>query len=300
MSQQRALPHVSSAARAMKLELPDGAGVEVLLVPARKPRAALVWLPALGVPARAYVGLASQLAEAGVSTLVHEWRGIGSSSVRASRRCDWGYAQLLDTDLPVTAGVAALEFGGLPVAWGGHSLGGQLASLHLARHPGDGVGLALVGSGAPYWRAQRPHVAAALLAAMAAVPLTTAALGFLPGRHIGFGGREARGVMRDWLRCVRTGHYRVRGLEDDPERALSAMRHRVLALCLGEDAFGPRSALDHLLAKFGTPAPTVRTLDRRHLGVAADHFAWMKRPDHVATRIASWLVADGAHAEGPA
>lgn len=300
MSPQRALPHVSSTARAAVLDLPDGARAEVLLVPAVEAKAALVWLPALGVPARAYLPLASKLAEAGVSVLVHEWRGIGSSSVRAGRQCDWGYARLLATDLPATAAFAALEFEGVPVGWGGHSLGGQLASLHLALRPADGDALVLVGSGAPYWRAQRPHIAVALVAAMAALPLTTAMLGFLPGRHLGFGGREARGVMRDWLRCVRSGRYHLHGLDQDPETALAALSHRVLALCLREDSFGPRSALDHLLAKLGTPNPSVRMLGEQQLGVRADHFAWMKHPDAVAAGISSWLVAQDANAKGPA
>lgn len=300
MPPSRGLPHVSSAARALTLDLPDGARVDLLSVPAPQPRAGMVWLPALGVPARAYLPLASQLAGAGVSTLVHEWRGIGSSTVRASRECDWGYARLLDVDLPATAAAAAMELGGLPLAWGGHSLGGQLACLHLARRPDHGSALALVGSGAPYWRVQRPHIGVALCAAMAFVPLATRALGYLPGRQIGFGGREARGVMRDWLRCVRTGDYRVPGLEDDPESALPTLRHRALALCLDEDAFGPRSALDHLIGKLATPAPQVRVLGRGDLGVAADHFAWMKRPDRIAGEIAGWLVHGGDNAEGPA
>lgn len=300
MSQARALPHISSAARATTLELPDGARVETLLVPASEPRMGLVWLPALGVPARAYLALASQLAGQGISTLVHEWRGIGSSSVRASRRVDWGYAQLLSGDLPATAASAASQFAGLPLCWGGHSLGGQLATLHLARRPQDGSGLVLVGSGAPYWRAQRPPIAAALWAAMAGVPVLTAAMGFLPGRHIGFGGREARGVMRDWLRCVRTGRYDADGLGEDLESALSRLHHPVLALHLRDDAFGPRSALDHLLGKLATPSPRIVMLGPDQLQAPADHFAWMKHPGRVAAEVAGWWAAVSHKAEGPA
>jgi len=300
MPHSRALPHVSSTARAMTLELADGARAEALLVPASQPRAGLVWLPALGVPARAYLPFASQLAERGISTLVHEWRGIGSSSVRASRQVDWGYARLLATDLPATAGLAHPAFAGVPLHWGGHSLGGQLACLHLARRPADGVGLVLVGSGAPYWRAQRPAIAAALWAAMAGVPALGAAFGFLPGRHLGFGGREARGVMRDWLRCVRTGRYRAGGLEDDLESALSRLRCPVLALHLRDDAFGPLSALGHLLGKLATPAPRIVTLGPAELQVPADHFAWMTRPDRVAAEVSEGLVPGLHNEEGPA
>ena len=38
----------------------------------------------------------------GVAVVMHEWRGIGSSDRRAGRRCNWGYRELLQDDLPAT------------------------------------------------------------------------------------------------------------------------------------------------------------------------------------------------------
>ena len=73
--------------------------------PAR-PRARLLWLPALGVAARHYLPLAEALATHGVATHLHEWRGNGSSTLRPSRTQDWGYRERLALDLP--ASVAAL------------------------------------------------------------------------------------------------------------------------------------------------------------------------------------------------
>lgn len=266
----------------------DGASHEVLEVAAGAPRAALVWLPALGVPARSYLPMAVAMAGAGVSVAIHEWRGIGSSTVRASRDADWGYAELLAHDLPGTAAVAARRFRGLPVVWGGHSLGGQFATMQLALQPDLGRGLVLVGSGLPWWRAQRPHIATALAGAQLLLPPLTSALGYLPGRRLGFGGREARGVMADWLHCVRTGRYRVRGRDIDPEAALSRLDLPALGLVLEADAFGPRSALEALLAKTAV-VPTVRSLGEAQLGVSADHFAWMKKPGAVAGLVVDWM-----------
>ena len=43
----------------------------------------LAFLPALGVPAHKYDGFAAMVAAAGVDVVVHEWRGLASSSLRA-------------------------------------------------------------------------------------------------------------------------------------------------------------------------------------------------------------------------
>lgn len=269
----------------------DGAASELLLVAAPRPHALLVWLPALGVPARAYRAFAETLAARGVSVLIHEWRGIGSSSIRASHGVDWGYRELLQFDLPGTARAMASRSGRLPVYWGGHSLGGQLASLHMARNPGHGAGLVLVGSGAPFWRVQRRRIATALLAAMAVVPALTRLAGHLPGRRIGFGGREARGVMRDWLRCVRTGRYRAGGLDEDLEEALAALDCPVLGVTLADDLFGPRAALEYLLDKTACKDRTQVEITPQELGAPADHFSWMQTPSVVSAWVMQWLNA---------
>ena len=107
----------------------EGVSFELLCVyPADAWHELLYWLPALGVPARHYLPLAEALAEQGIAVAIHEWRGIGSSSLRAGRQQDWAYRELLVDDVP--AGLAAVR-SELPHArcWiGGHSLGGQLST----------------------------------------------------------------------------------------------------------------------------------------------------------------------------
>ena len=90
-----------------------------------EPSAALYWLPALGVGIGPNELFADALAAAGVAVVVHEWRGLGSSNRRASRRCDWGYRELLDLD--IAAGIEAAGNQIRAPRWylGGHSLGGS-------------------------------------------------------------------------------------------------------------------------------------------------------------------------------
>lgn len=64
------------------------------------PRRSLLWLPALGVAARHYIPLADALARRGIAVFLHEWRGSGSSHLRADAGHDWGYRALLVQDVP--------------------------------------------------------------------------------------------------------------------------------------------------------------------------------------------------------
>ena len=276
------------ACEALPTQSPDGARAEVLLQsPGHPARSVLYWLPALGVSARQYLPLAEALAHAGVAVAIHEWRGIGSSNRRAGRRKNWGYRELMQDDLP--AGLAAVRQR-LPherLLLGGHSLGGQLASLYAALHPEAAAGLAVVASGSPYWRQYRHGRWIRL--AYAAAPWLANMVGYLPGKRIGFGGNEARGVIDDWARSGRTGRYAAVGMADDLERCLARLALPVVALRFADDWLGPERSLSWLLAKM--PGAQV---DRQLItsddmdGRPADHFGWMKTPRPVADRIAAW------------
>jgi len=271
------------------VESADGARFELILVapPDGRPRRALLWLPAMGVPARHYLSLAQALAARGVAVAIHEWRGIGSSDRRAGRRSDWGYRELLQQDLAASAAVLSDRMPGMRWAVGGHSLGGQLACLYAAMHPQQVDGLVLVASGAPYWRAF-PH-SWSLRMAFHLAPLLAHLRGHLPGRRLGFAGNEARGVIADWARSGRNGRYAARGIAQDLEAALGGLRAPVLAIRLHDDWLVPLASLDWLLGKLpASPVQRVELAADVLDGQRADHFAWMKAPAAVADVIAHW------------
>lgn len=291
-------PSFDDASAATPLVIPvtaaDGAHFELLAVlPSGPWQRLLYWLPAMGMPARHYLPLAQALAERGVAVVLHEWRGIGSSDRRAGRRCDWAYRQLLQDDLP--AGMALLE-ARWPQArkWlGGHSLGGQLALLYASLHPSVFAGLLLVASGSPYWRRFRHGWL--IGAAYALAPWLARLMGHLPGRRIGFGGNEARGVIDDWARSGRSGRYAATGMSQDFEAQLAALQLPVLALRLKEDWLGPQASLEWLLGKLGAGIRQIEVISRDDLGGRpADHFGWMKTPAPIAARMAEWFVVEDA------
>lgn len=257
-------------------------------------RAALLWLPALGVPARKYERLAAALAPRGIALGVHEWRGTGAHPARPSRRHDWGYRELLMEDIPATAAALAAAHPGLPLLYGGHSIGAQFAVMAAALH-GGAEGLVSVGSGVPHWRLFPGSLRWLVGSFGHVLPPLTRAVGSYPGHRLGFAGREAGQLMRDWAQTVRRGHYD--GLHGLPERfgeRIAALRLPFLGLRLAEDRLVPAASQRALIAATNSPSVSERVLDAAHLGVAADHFAWMREPRAVAEAIAGWWPASRA------
>lgn len=273
-------------------EGPDRHRWTLRVFPADEPAAGLLWVPALGVPAIKYERMAQELAARGISTAVHEWRGNDSSSLRPSRRCDWGYSRLLTVDIPASLAMAG---GHEPQVrrWfvGGHSLGGQLAALFVALNPGAAEGLVLAATGVPDQRTFRGRRRLAIAVFAHLVPLITRAFGYFPGDRLNWAGREAATLMRQWSRTVRTGRYNDLDLPTNAEAALSRLTKPALAVHFSDDWLVPSASLDALLAKMGNAEHRREIFDEARLGARADHFRWMRNPAVVATVIADWLRA---------
>lgn len=255
----------------------DRIGLHRYPEPARPDAPVIVLWPAMGVPARFYRPFATALGQGGLAVVVADLRGTGASTPRASRTCGYGYADLADD---VGAVLAALRSAPprRPVVLLGHSLGGQACLLHLAHAGGDGVaGLALVAVGLPYWRVYPDRRRHWVLPFTQAIHATSAVLGFWPGW--GFGGRQARGVIRDWAYTARTGRFPPRpGL--DLEAAVAAVRTPVLAVSVERDQYTPAPTLDHLVGKLAA-AP----VQREHVDGGADHFSWARTGGPIAGRV---------------
>lgn len=248
-------------------------------------RAGLFFLPALGVPARKYDAFAQALAARGFAVAVHEWRGIDTSSLRASRRHDWGYAELLGQDLP--ASLAALD-PVLPWCFGGHSLGGQFAAMAAALAPERCAGLVLAATGVPDRRTFTGGKRLGISAFARALPSITRVVGHYPGGRLGFAGREAGGLMRDWAATVLGGRYLAYGHDEPLDAKLARLRLPALAVHFSHDWFVPEASLQGLLGKLGDGPRAFERFDDVRLGARADHFRWLRSPDAVAGAISDW------------
>lgn len=275
----------------LDIVLEGGARVTASLYEAPSPAHAVLCLPALGVPARYYEPLAAALAQRGLAVLLADQRGNGSSSVRPGRGVDFGYAELV-VDARTLADTLARR-AGAPVAVLGHSLGGHVGALLAGVAPGCVQALALVAAGTPYWRCFAGWWGAGVFALAQAARWAGPLVGHFPGEHLGFGGREAARLMREWSTLARTGTLSARGL--DAEAAFAAVRCPVLSVSVAGDRMAPPAAVDHLAGKLGR-APVARVhLDRERCDPQAlDHFKWARYPEAVADLVAGWLAGGGS------
>lgn len=286
------MPATHSRFISSRVEAADGAAFDLRLLMPDAARQGLYLLPALGVGARPMEGFAQALAEQGMAVAIHEWRGLGSSNRRAARDCDWGYRELLELDIP--AGLDAARAQRPDVAWslGGHSLGGQLALLSAARMPHAPPSVHLLASGLPDWRCYPQPRGLGIWVALHLLPAIARLWGHYPGEALGFAGREARGVMRDWGHSGRAARYRVRDSGFDPESALRQFSGRVQALHLEHDRLCPPASLEPLQAKTPRAEWDIETLGSEDVEPRrADHFGWLKAPQALAQRVSAFATA---------
>ena len=247
-------------------------------------RASLVFVPALGTPARVYTRFGEALAAHGFGVLVVELRGVGRSAITAARGEDWGYAELVDVEVARAVATARETWPGQPLWLGGHSLGGHLALLHQARHAGAAAdGLLLIASGTPHWRRYAGAMAWITRGFGRVVHAASLGLGYFPGHRLGFGGRQPASLMLDWASFLETGQPMARGWTDGAWRdALSTLQRQTLALHIPGDRYAPPASIADLLALTAIRAH-VETANYEH---SPGHFGWLKQPGPVVERIA--------------
>lgn len=279
-----------ASTRLVPIQAADGARVELMLDVPEQARLGLLWIPALGMPARQYRLLAQALNAQGVAVARHEWRGIGSSSLRAGRDRNWAYRELL-ADLDDSLAAARAAAPGLRWVAGGHSLGSQFAAMLFALRPDAIDGLVVVAGGTPYWRNFPGFTRLAIRTLFAIAPALGALHGHFPGRRFRFAGNEARGVIRDWTRTGLSGRYAPQDVAVDIEAAFARRRGPLLGLWLDDDWLTPRASFEALLGKFpDADIERVTLAATDFTGIRADHFGWLQQPVAIATAIAAWSL----------
>lgn len=251
-----------------------------------------VCLPAMGVRAKYYHVLALRLQQAGYNVLVPDWRGLGNSDVRASRKSDFGYKDLID-DLSEWIFLLNKEFSGIKKILIGHSLGGQIGSLYCARFPDQCAALILIASSLVHYRGWAGFNAAKIKFAGYVFPVLAQVAGYFPGRLIGFGGREAKSVITDWSYNALTGSYSTIDPHFNYELALKKLKIPVLAFNIENDFFASKEATKRLYQKFNKEAAiTHSVVTSEEAGIKElDHFNWVKEPEYFVAKIRQWLYA---------
>jgi predicted alpha/beta hydrolase len=245
---------------------------------------AVLVLPAMGAPAGYYTPLVSALAGCGLAPSVLDLRGHGASTPPPARGDRTDYRALSDDVSRVIDHIRS-RHGGRPVVALGHSLGGQLAVLHLARG-GALDALVLVAVGLPYWRSYRGVFGVGAAIAVQGIGAVAQVGRVWPGW--GFGGRQAAGTMRDWARTARTGTY-LAVLDDDESRHLAQLSLPVLAVDVEHDRFTPPPTTTQLLRLLPSAEVTRWTYTDAHAGTRLDHMRWVRASGPLAQDVAAHL-----------
>ncbi len=239
----------------------------------------LVWMPALGVAARHYDHWARVWHDRGVGVALVECRGNGASSLRAGRRQDFGYREILQLEMPEMMAILRRTWPDKQWWLGGHSLGGQLACLYNALD-GDFQRLVLVGTGAPWYRCYGSRGRLYRLLIHLARGLTRL-LGYYPGRRLRFGGNEGKRCVMDWSHSALTGRFIIHGSDVDVEAAMKQARTPIVSVWFERDELISRAGWKYLMDKMPEAPRRTREMGSPPLQVPADHFAWMKAPEPV-------------------
>jgi len=250
----------------------------------------ILCLPAGGVAAKHYHLLLEKLSNHGFAAACFDLRGNGRSNVRPSRSENFGYAHLAEQDLPAAIAVVKLHYPEHKLVLLGHSLGGQICSLYLSQNPNTIEHLILTALCTVYYKNWPSPYHWGLLLFSQASWLISAAIGYFPGRKLGFGGTEARGVMKDWAYNARTGDYKLADSVYNYIPFLPVPDLKVLAINFADDQLAPPTATDHLLAKLATKHVDKSVMSGADIGrTAATHFNWLRSPEYVATVISEYL-----------
>ena len=281
---------------------PDGYSIAAtLFLPRSSKRHAVLINSATAVPRRIYRGFASYLAHRGFAVLTYDYRGIGGSRLMAVE----GYNQprslvgfnVTMADWARLDAVAAVSwmrerYRNLPLGYIGHSFGGQALGL-LANNAEISRAL-LVAAQAGYWkliRAPERYRVFALLNFIG-TPLTRL-LGYAPAWS-GLGEDLPKGVFLQWAHWVNSPRYffddaTLDGLSNFPNYK-GAMR----AICLSDDPWATRPAVELLCSGFASIKPEILTVSPSDVGAAKlGHFGFF-RAEHRDTLwrgAAEWLEA---------
>ena len=240
--------------------------------------------PALGVRASYYTALCQSLAGRGFSACSVDLPGSGASPIRAQASSDWGYADVIDHYWAAFTAARAL-YPKAPLYMLGHSVGGQVALMLAGREDTDLSGVLLVAAGTPWFGAWKGVGALRVRLGTQLIGMLTRMFGWYPGRQVGFGGREARTLMLQWVRAAQTNRFEGAGWSGEPLFANPGPP--TLAIAVEGDHFAPEAAVRALTGKLS--AREVELEHWRSPPEGVDHNRWPKHPEFIVDRFAAFV-----------
>ena len=227
-----------------------------------------------GIDSRYYSRFAGYLAEAGIPTLVYDYRGIGRSRPASLRGFKASVEEWGSQDCAAALDWLAERFPGARRIVIGHSVGGFLTGFarngHLIDH------MVLVGSHTGYWGDYAPIARPGMfLLWHAFMPALTRLVGYFPGRRLHLLEDLPRGVALEWAaRRHPEFWWNARRPDGSPDREriddvlgrFRSIRASVLALRFEDDPFATAAATERVLGLYSGCRAEQRLVTRADVG----------------------------------
>jgi predicted alpha/beta hydrolase len=240
-------------------------------------RAGVLIVPAMAVEQAYYEPFARWLADNGYYVVTFDYRGIGRSRHSTLRKLEADVFSWARLDTAAMVDWIDRRIGDRPLAWIGHSLGGQI--LGLVPQHGRVAAMATVAAGSGYWRDYSPGLRRlAPLLWYGIVPTLLGLFGYFPGRRLGMIGDVPAGVMRQWRRWCLDRDY-LFGVEDPALRVTyAALRQPILSLSFTDDEYMSERNIESLHSFYSGAPRTVRRVAPGAVGVEhIGHFGFFRR-----------------------
>ncbi|MEV0358445.1 alpha/beta fold hydrolase [Nocardia sp. NPDC050697] len=266
----------------------DGVTFTVRFLPAEQPAAPVVLiLPAMAMKAKHYLALAASLHAEGLAVATTDLRAHGEATPALGEHRDFGYREMIETDLPAIVAAVRERFPDAPLYLFGHSLGGQLALLFASAEPERVAGVGIIGTGTVFWYAFGVRRWWEALSQIQYIGWVARRTGQWPGGVL-IPAPMPGGVMRDWSMHSLTSFYRPKGSSRRYNSLLRRLAKPVLVISLDEDVLGPKSNVDFLVERMPSARVTRWHVDASSGVAHRDHFTWVKDSPVLAARIAAW------------
>ena len=274
----------------INLQLTDNTSLGITIFPAdQQPAPLLLINPAFGIKATYYARFAQQLSEAGITTVTADLRGHGLSSVRPSKNTNYGSLEMIN-DLKIIFEALKIEYPSSKIYVLGHSYGGQVASLAIAKYPTSYDGLAMIGSPNVYYKGWADFHYYRRKIMLFLLPIVSSILSILPLFKIG-GYYTTNTQIEEYGYTGKTGDFKVIGDELDYEQAIRKVTIPILAINIEDDLMAPKAAVALLYTKFiNTKALTTLTLTKTATHPKLSHINWPRTADKMMVKvITDWL-----------
>lgn len=261
-----------------------------VFAPERRPDRVVLINSATAVPRKIYRGFATYLAERGSAVVTYDYRGIGGSRPKSLKGFDTRMRDWAALDVAGAVQHVRQVWPHLPLAYVGHSFGGQ--ALGLLPNNSEVSRALFVAAQAGYWRLFTPPENYRVWALLRLVGVPAAKLsGYAPGR-LGIGEDLPKGVFLEWVNWVMQPRY----LFDDETLAARANYPNycgdVLAIGFDDDPWATAPAIDLLVSGLTSADVRRRQIKPADIGATAvGHFGFFRpeRRDPLWRDAAEWL-----------